>query len=250
MMSKNSFMVMLVRKKLFAMFLAGKLLRFGFFAAFLFFLVQGAGRLAGYSLNQTIFFFLTFNVVSTLSQFLYREVYRFRHLVVTGDLDLVLAKPANTLFRVLLGGPDVIDFVLIPPLFAAVIYIGSMLEPSLVQTAAYVLLIVNGLIIATAFHIGVISLGIITLEIDHTIMIFRDLENLSRLPVDIYKQPLRGILTYLVPIGVMVTFPAKALMGLVTPLGILLSFAVGVFLFIGSLRFWDFALKKYTSASS
>lgn len=250
MMSKNSFMMMLSQKKLFAMFLAGKVLRFGFFAAFLFFLIRGAESLAGYSVNQTIFFFLTFNVVDILAQFLYREVYRFRGLVVTGDLDLVLLKPASALFRVLMGGADIIDLVTIPPLVAAVIYVGNLLNPTVLHTAYYILLIINGLLIATTFHIAVLSLGVITLEIDHTIMIYRDLSNLGRLPIDIYRQPLRGLLTYLIPVGVMITLPAKALMGLVTPSGVLLSFGLGGILFFASLKFWNFALMHYTSASS
>lgn len=250
MMSKNSFMMMLSNKILFVMFLTGKLLRFGFFTAFLFFLVKGSDTLAGYSINQTIFFFLTFNLVDVTAQFLFREVYRFRPLVVSGDLDLVLSKPMSSLFRVLMGGADIMDFVTIPPLIAAVIYVGGLLGPTTLHTTFYILLILNGLLISTAFHIAVLALGIITLEIDHTIMIYRDLGNLGRLPIDIYKQPLRGIITYLIPVGVMVTFPAKAIMGLITSTGVFLSFVLGGVLFFASLRFWNYALKQYTSASS
>jgi ABC-2 type transport system permease protein len=249
-MSKNSFMMILAQKKLFFLFLFGKLIRFGFFAAFLFFLVKGSRSLAGYSVNQTIFFFLTFNVVDILAQFLYREVYRFRPLLVSGDFDLVMAKPMSSLFRVLMGGADVIDLVTIPPLIAAVFYVSSLLNPSMLHTTYYLLLLVNGFLIATAFHIAVLSFGIITLEVDHTVMIYRDLTNLGRLPIDIYKQPLRGVLTYLVPVGIMMTLPAKALMGLVTPVGIFSSFILGVTAIVVSLKFWNLALRKYTSASS
>lgn len=249
-MSKNAFLVMLSQKKLFFMFLLGKLIRFGFFAAFLFFLVRGSDRLAGYDVNQIIFFFLTFNVIDILGQFLYREVYRFRPLLISGDFDLILTKPMNALFRVLMGGADVIDLVTIPPLIFAVVYVGSLLNPTILHTTYYILLIINGLLVATAFHIVVISLGIITLEIDHTIMIFRDVINLGRLPIDIYKQPLRGVLTYLIPVGIMITLPAKALMGLISPVGVVLSFIVGLIAIFLSARFWNLALKRYTSASS
>lgn len=249
-MSKNSFMVMLANKKLFAMFMTGKILRYGFFIAFIFFLVRGTGNLAGYSLNQTIFFFLTFTIIDTVTQFLFREVYRFRPLVISGDLDLILVKPSNTLFRVLMGGADVIDLVLIPPIVVALIYVGGVLNPQAIQIIFYLLFLINSLLIATAFHIGVISLGIITLEIDHTIMIYRDLINLGRLPIDIYKQPLRGIITFLIPVGIMISFPAKAFLGLITPLGVIISFLLGGILLTVSFRFWNVAIKKYTSASS
>jgi len=249
-MSKNSFLVMLTQKKLFALFLTGKLVRFAFFSAFLYYLVLGVDRLAGYSVGQTIFFFLTFNIVDVLAQFLFREVYRFRPLVVSGDFDLILTKPYRALFRALLGGADVIDLATIPLLIAALVYVGSSLNPTVFHTFLFTLLLINGLLISAAFHIAVLALGIITLEIDHTIMIYRDLTNLGRLPVDIYKQPLRGIITFFIPVGIMITLPAKALMGLVTFYGVLFSFVLGITAIGLSLRFWDFALKHYTSASS
>jgi ABC-2 type transport system permease protein len=206
--------------------------------------------LAGYTSNQAIFFFLVFNLLDTVTQFFFREVYRFRPMVIKGDFDYVLAKPMSPLFRVLLGGADVIDFVTILPQIIAVIYLGSLLHPSVINTLYFVLLFINSLIIATAFHIIVLSLGIITLEIDHTVMIYRDLTSLGRFPVDIYKQPLQGILTYVIPVGIMMTFPSKALMGIINLQSIVLICLFGlVFMFI-SLKFWNFALTKYTSASS
>ena len=249
-MSKNSMVSVFYAKLALAIFLVGKILRISFFVIFLYFLVSGTETLAGYSLNQTIFFFLTFNLVDITSQFLFREVYRFRPLVVSGSFDLVLVKPVNALFRVLMGGADVIDLITIPPLIYAIYYFGSQLSPSASSVFLYLALLINGFLIATAFHIAVLALGIITLEIDHTIMIYRDLMGLGKLPVDIYKEPIRSVLTFLIPVGIMVTLPAKAFMGLVNPSGILVSFGLGLLAVFASIRFWNFALKKYTSASS
>lgn len=249
-MSKNAFSVLIIEKFSFAIFLTGKLIRFSLYFVFLYFLVRGTKTLAGYNANQVIFFFLTFNVIDVTSQFLFREVYRFRPLVVSGGFDLVLVKPVNALFRVLMGGADLIDLVTLPPLFLAVWYVGSLFHPTPLQSFLYLLLVVNGLLIATAFHIAVIALGIITLEVDHTIMIYRDLVALGRVPVDIYKEPLRSALTFLLPVGVMISLPAKTLMGIVSIKGVFLSSSLAIFALFISLRFWNFALKKYTSASS
>ena len=192
----------------------------------------------------------TFNIVDVFAQFLFREVYRFRPLIISGGFDLVLVKPINALFRSLMGGADLYDLITLPPLIFAVFYLGGQLNPSLLHSAYYILLLINGLLIAAAFHIAVISLGIITLEIDNSIMIYRDIISLGRLPIDIYKEPLRGMLTYLIPVGIMISFPAKALMGLMTIAGIFLSFILGGVLIFSSLKFWNYALKQYTSASS
>ena len=250
MMSRNSFLVTASKKRVIALFLFTKVIRFIFFFGFLYYILQSTKTLAGYSQVQVIFFFLTFNVVDIIPQFLFREVYRFRSLIVSGDFDLILVKPVNALFRSLMGGADVIDLILLVPLILIVIYTGGLLSPNGPQVLLYMILVLNALIIAAAFHIAVLGLGIITFEVDHTILIYRDLKNLGRLPIDIYAQPLQGLLTYLVPVGIMITFPAKALMGLLSPWGALSSFlfaATSIFL---SLKFWKFALRKYSSASS
>jgi ABC-2 type transport system permease protein len=249
-MSRNSFEAVLYSKLSVGIFLTGKILRFVFFTLFLVFLVKGTSTLAGYTETQVVFFFLTFNLIDVLAQFLFREVYRFRPLVVSGDLDLVLVKPVNVLFRVLMGGADVIDLITIPPLIIAVYYVARLLSPSMLHATFCLLLILNGLLIATAFHIAVLGLGIITFEVDHTIMIYRDLVSLGRFPVDIYKEPIRSVLTYLIPVGIMVTLPAKALMGLASFWGIFASFVLGVVGIFLATRFWNFALKRYSSASS
>src|SRR3989304_8396864 len=250
MMSKNAFIQVLINKFGASVFLIGKILRFAFFIAFLVFLLRGTQNLAGYNLNQTMFFFLTFNLVDVVSQFLFREVYRFRPLIVSGGFDLVLAKPISPLFRSLMGGADILDLFTIPPLVALVYIVGSSLGPAPLEILYYLLLLVSGLLIATSFHIAVISLGIVTFEIDHTIMIYRDLTSLGRFPVDIFREPLRGFLTFLVPVGIMVTLPAKALMGLVNLQAVVLSFTLSLVLIFLSIKFWNFALTSYSSESS
>lgn len=88
-------------------FTFGKIMRFAFFLFFLFLLTSKTKAIANYSLWQVIFFFSTFNLVDTLSQFFLREVYRFRTYVVGGYFDYILTKPLSSLFRCLFGGSDV-----------------------------------------------------------------------------------------------------------------------------------------------
>jgi len=249
-LSKNSFMSMLSNRLGSIFFLLGKLIRFFIYLLFIVVLLKGTNSLAGYNLNQTVFFYLTFNLIDICSQFLFREVYRFRPQIIEGSFDLVLSKPINALFRSLLGGADILDFFTIPPLIIALIFVSRGLNPGFFSIILYILLIVNSLIISAAFHIFVLALGIVTLEVDHTVLIYRDLSNLGKFPIDIYKEPLKGFLTFIIPIGTMMTFPAKALMNLVTVKAVLISFFIGgLFIFL-SIKFWRFALTKYSSASS
>lgn len=249
-MATNSFVTWLTRRNAFLIFLTGKLVRYTFYFAFLTFLVKSTNGFAGFNGNQILFFTATYVLIDTLAQFLFRSVYSFRPLVVSGDLDLILVKPINPLFRSLLGGADPVDLITLPPMIFVVYYIGSLLDPSALGVIYYILLVLNGIVISASFHIAVLSLGIITMEIDHTVMIFRDLTSMGRLPVDIYKEPFKSLLMFVVPVGVMITIPAKALMGLLSFPGVISSLVFGMATLYISTRFWHYALKKYTSASS
>lgn len=249
-LSKNSFVSMLSQRKALIIFLTGKIFRFSVFIYFLHFLVQGTKTLAGYSSSEVILFFLCFNLVDVISQFLFREVYKFRPKVVSGDFDLTLSKPLNPLFTSLMGGADIIDFVTIPLLLFAFVSAAFTLNPSFFQIIIFIFLVLNAILIAAAFHIFVLSMAIITLEVDHTIMIYRDLTSFGRFPVDIYKQPLQAFLTFVIPVGLMMTVPVKVLIDVLSWQTIIISLAVGILFIFTALRFWNFALKRYASASS
>src|SRR3989344_3849505 len=221
--------------------------KLGIFLFSLIYLVFSKTRLVkGYSLDQMIVFYLTFNIVDTTAQILFREVYRFRPMVVSGSFDLTLLKPHHPFFRVLVGGLDFLDvFLLIPTIILTIYFILKLPGITLLPTAFYLLLIANSLVMATAFHIAVLALAILTTEVDHTIMIYRDLTALGRFPMDIYKEPVRGIFTFIIPVGIMMGFPPKALLGLLSPTFFLFSLILSTMLFLISLKLWNLALKKY-----
>jgi ABC-2 type transport system permease protein len=247
----NSLQQLLLTPSIFIMFLFTKIARYGLFLIFLYFLVSGLSSVGGYTKYQILLFYLTFNLIDTLAQLLFREVYRFRPLVVSGNFDLVLVKPFNPLLRSLLGGPDFIDMGILVIILAAIFYLSFFfIKPDLVSLLSFVFLMFNSLIMATAFHICVLAIGILTLSVDHLIMIFRDLTSLVRIPVDLYTQPLRSLITFVIPLGIMFSFPPKALLGLLTPSNIVASFLIGVLSLYFSLRFWSYSLRHYSSASS
>lgn len=249
-LTKNAFLQNLMAKLGITIFFIGKVLRFTVFFVFLIFLLKGNQNLAGYTPEQTIFIFLTFTLVDVLSQFFYRGVYSFRPKVVSGEFDLILSKPGSALFRSLTSGTDIINLLTIPPLVYLLYLFGAKLTPSFPSLVLYLILILNSLFIATAFHIFVLGLGIITLVVDHTIMFYRDMLNLGKVPIEIYRQPLRTFLTYLIPIGLMVTIPARTFFGITSPFLFIVSLLLGIIMLAASLRFWQYALGFYTSASS
>ncbi|MBI2017459.1 ABC-2 family transporter protein [Candidatus Daviesbacteria bacterium] len=247
----NSFQSQFAVRWALLVFLIGKILRFSLFTLFIIILLQKTNVLAGYTLNQTMLFFLSFNLVDILTQLVFREVYRFRSQIVFGNFDFSLSKPINPLFKSLFGGPDILDFfTLIPLIFAIFYFISQMGMMDLFSIMLYLLLIIVAFVISLSFHILVLSLAILTTEIDHTIMLYRDIAAMGRMPIDIYKEPIRGLLTFVIPVGIMMSYPTKALLGVLSPVFIIYAFIFAVSFLLLSLKVWNYALKKYSSASS
>lgn len=233
------------------LFLFGKVVRIAVFAIFLLLLFSGKRSLAGYSLPQALIFYLTFNLIDTITQIFLRGAYFFRRLVIAGNLDFILVRPLSPLFLVLFSHTDVIDFVVFWPIFfllaRSLSHLPGLNPGNLIF---YVLLVFSGLLVAASFHILVISLAITTYEVDNALMIYRDLSSLGRVPIDLYREPLRFVFTFVLPIGIMMTFPVKALLGLLSPPVAILSVFISLVFFAFSLRVWHGSLSLYASASS
>lgn len=234
------------------LFITGKVVRFVLYFIFLYGVIKSANGLTGFSLDQAVLFFLIFSLVDTLAQFLFRGVYRFRSSVVSGSFDLDLLKPLPALFYPVFGWMDILDAITLVPFIGYMAYfiISHGLAVSLISLAGFILMIINSLLIAFAFHLFICSVCIITLSIDYLTWLYRDLTALGRFPTDIYPNKIRFILTFIVPVTVLMTIPAKALLGMVTGWSLFVYFAFGIVTVYLSLRFWQFALKKYSSASS
>lgn len=249
--TQNSIKISLQQKTGAVMFLLGKLLRFGISTVFIFYLLKGTKLLAGYTMEQTLIFYLTFNIIDSISQQFFREVYRFRPLIVSGDFDTILVKPVHPFVRVLVGGIDILDFI---PTVLYVLMLAYLLSTiDLLFTPMiiiFIVMIVNSFIITAAFHILVLSVGIVSTEVDHTIMIYRDITRMGTFPIDIYSEPLRSILTFVVPVGLMMSFPVKALFSLISPTMIVLGLCLSSVFFALSIWAWNGALARYQSVSS
>lgn len=225
-------------------------MRFAFFFVFLFGLTKVSGGIAGYSSQQVLIFYLVFNLTDITAQLFLRGVYFFRQQVVSGSFDYYLIKPINPLFRVLGGNTDMLDLVTLIPLTGYTIWVLSTMNLGLTNIMAFEIMFGAGFVLALAFHTLIVSLGVVTTEVDNSIMFYRDLTAMGRIPVDIYAAPVREILTFVIPVAVMITFPAKALLGLLSPGWIVFSLFLVTCFWLLSLRFWKYALSQYSSASS
>ncbi len=249
-MTANSFQTIFSSRLGVVVFLFGKLFRFGLYLAFIYFLFSQAKKVAGYNQNEILLFLLSFTFLGAVGQMFFREAYRFRPKLVSGEFDFDLVKPIHPLFKNLAGGFDLLDLLTMPIIIYVLVKIIAESAFTPVGLLLYGLLLVNGFLIMLAIHVLVIAFGIVTTEVDHAIMVYRDIETMGRFPVDIYQEPLRQFLTFVIPVGIMFTFPVQALLSQLSWQMILLAFAVGLGSLYLSAKCWSLAIKQYSSASS
>jgi ABC-2 type transport system permease protein len=80
--------------------------------------------------------------------------------------------------------------------------------------------------------------------------VINDLFQLARYPVGLYPGWLRLVLTWVIPVGLMTTIPAQALVGTLSPWMLVLTLAFTLVAFLVATWLFRQGLKKYTSASS
>lgn len=250
-LTKNAFSTMLSSRIDSASYLLGKILRFFFFL----FLIQGifqyTQELVGYTKDQVILFFLTYNLVDVTAQAFFRGIYMLKNDVRRGNLDFVLIRPLNPLFFVLTKLTDFLDFIfLIPIIYLTVDTIQNLGTQMPISIGMYLLFLVLGFIVILAVHIFTAALTIRTVESDQIIWFYRECMALGRFPPEIFSQKVQFIFTFIIPVIIAAGFPVKALLGQSDDHLLLIASAITCVFFVGSILFWRHNMKYYSSASS
>ncbi len=251
-LAQNSFSTQMSTSLGSAGYLVGKLARLFFFLTYLLAIFKNLPTLKGYTLAQVVLFFMTFNLVDVGAQFLFRGLYGVKYLIEEGDFDKIITQPAHPLFRISVMGVDFLDLLTLIPVGCVTLWTLARLPapPTATGVFLYGLLMLNALLIAYAFHVAVGALSVRTHEFESAIWVYRDVMTLGRFPVNIYNDVLRGLFVTVVPVGVMITFPAQALMGLLTWKWVFYALGLGLIVNACAQMFWRSSLREYTSISS
>lgn len=116
-----------------------------------------------------------------------------------------------------------------------------LLALGLLAAATLVLYSLWILVIAAAFYV---------VRLDNLAYLLNSLFDFARWPVTIFKGFLRVVFTVVIPLGLMTTYPALALLGALSPRTAALT-ALGALVFAAVSRaVWLRSIGHYTSASS
>jgi ABC-2 type transport system permease protein len=169
-----------------------------------------------------------------------------------GTLDFVLLKPADAQFLVstakfeLWRVVDVLSGVAL--LGYAFHRLGRSPSPGAVGLALVVL--ASAVVILYSLWILVVSAAFFVVKVDNLSFLLLSIYDAARWPVDVFPQVIRVAFTFVIPLAILTTFPAQALLGRLGPGGVAAT-ALGAVVFAAVARaVWLRSIGRYTSASS
>ena len=169
-----------------------------------------------------------------------------------GTLDFVLLKPADAQLLVSLSKIEpwrLIDLLAAGGIFAIAFQrIGRL--PGLTHALLALVLLCGAVLVLYSIAILVVSIAFIAVRVDNLLYLFQSIFDVARWPTTIFRGVLAMIFTFVLPLALMTTYPALALLGKLTP-GTAVAALAGTLLFTGVARaIWLASIRRYTSASS
>src|SRR6185503_7963856 len=169
-----------------------------------------------------------------------------------GTLDFVLLKPADAQFLVSTARFE--PWRSTNVVTALVLWVYSFVRmgrlPSPTGSLAALLLLVAATALLCSQWILTVSAAFYVVKIDNLTNLFNSIFDAARWPVEVFRGAIRWIFTFIVPLALMTTFPAQAMLGRL-PLTALAWSVVGAGVFGWlSRRVWLSSIARYTSASS
>jgi len=177
---------------------------------------------------------------------------RLSRQINRGDLDLWLTKPVDSQFIVSVGEYKLYQLARVATGVIILIYALSVLHivPSFLTILLFVIFVVasSTIIYSIWFILTTLSIWLISLFNLHDLFIH--ITGLTRYPLEIFKYLSKYLLYVTLPLVVITTVPAQILLQKFNlPLAVA-AIALAVIFFTAARKFWFFALKYYTSASS
>jgi ABC-2 type transport system permease protein len=209
--------------------------------------------LAGWTMPEVLVLIGTFELLSGVkATFVDPNLAGFpSHGVREGRLDHQLLQPAPSMFLVSFSTAAPLAVVQIV-LGLAVVGVGAgSLEhfPGPGAIGAWALLVCAAAVTTWAVGMVFASLAFWAPKLDlHSL--FGNVWQLARYPADIYAKPLRRLFTYVMPLALIASAPARALVRPAEPLVVIAALSTSLVAVLLANVVWRTGLKRYTGASS
>lgn len=212
-----------------------------------------ASNLGGWSFSEALLVLGMYDIFIGLQEtILAPNLGQVTEHIQKGTLDFVLLKPANTQLLATITSCNLLrlfDVVVGSGLIVAGLYrLGHV--PTSIQLIAFLVMLPAGAISIYSIWLMLVTLAFWFVRVDNFGEVFYAFYETGRFPVTMYQPWLRFALTWIVPIAFLTTFPAATLLGKLSGSVVGASVGIALALFYVSHRFWNYAIRFYSSASS
>ncbi len=170
----------------------------------------------------------------------------------TGTLDFVLLKPADAQFLVSTArfqpwrAANVLTALVV--FVQAFRLLGRPPSPAGLLAAAFLLF--TSTLLLYSLWILTVSAAFYVVKVDNLSVLFSSLFDAARWPSTIFRGVLSFVFTFVIPLALMTTYPALAMLGKLGRTTLLLSLVGSVLFAVLARLVWLGSIGKYTSASS
>jgi len=210
---------------------------------------------AGWSKYQMIMLFGTNHLIQQLfSCFFMTNCTQIPELIRTGKLDFQLVLPVNTQFLVSTRNFDPGALINSSIGLAFVIYaaINLGIHPTVLQYAMYVVFMISGIFLHYALLMLIVTLSFWIIRAQGLVYGYYNLFQIARIPSQAFKGIVWYLFTFALPMLVVANFPARVMAFPFSASELWMLWTLGLtvlFVWMAG-RFWNYALRHYTSASS
>jgi len=224
----------------------------GFFVLILLVIFRNTNSIAGWGRGDTLILGATVFVMNAISSALFFSVTEIPQQVRLGALDFVVTKPIDSQFWVSVRR---FNFDQIGSLIAGAAMIGigvhlAGVSPHIGQWLAYLVLLISAIAMFYAFNLAMMTTGIWLVRVDNLFILGESITQVAKYPIDIYPAGVQRFFTFFVPLALLSTVPARQLVLGADPKMVLWGLVWAVAAVWLARRFWSYAMKHYSSASS
>lgn len=209
-------------------------------------------KIGDWSLEQMRVFLGVVFVADALYMIIFSDnMDQFSEKIRKGDLDLLLAKPINSQFMISLQkAATAMSSNLLMGSAWLIFSLAQLPDFNWLRLLWLLLLIPCGLVAMYSIRFAIAATAVIFTRSENLQFMWYQIYKLGMRPDHIYFPWLKWILLTVLPVGVIASVPARALLDAPAwPLFIWVVFWAGALLYLSN-QFWKFALRYYSSASS
>ena len=191
-------------------------------------------------------------IIGFFHMFISNNMYHLSQVIHEGELDFVLVKPVDSQFAVSFWRINYAGIARVLMSLAYVFFVVQQLHIrfSALHVIGFLFLVPLALLLLYSLWFLVTTTMIWFTRTSNIIDLLFTVTGISRYPRELSQQLVSYIFFFLLPFTFVINVPAKLLLQRLTLVDVGGLFIFALLLFLASRKFWKFALRYYTSASS